>query len=284
MIPIYFVGGTHGHYLEFVLNTVVAKIPVDTPLPFNSNGAAHSKHYLETPVFKAVEGVKSDFQGSIVVIQAQHEDLLPWLCISYLRTGDFGVDPDMLEINTWNKMNNRDYIPVREHIKKHFFKDGQQFDQEHPDCPRGILREHFKLSFHNTNSMPNIVNNVPADANMFVFNYGDFYNFKNFCRSVKHLTSWWDSTTKIDFDKLSWLHQEFLSRQPFYNIRTRCDNTVEDILSGQQFRLPQLNIMQEAYIDYKIEQQTGRQLPVDNDKWFKHSSDIQHLLKEDGLQ
>jgi len=42
--------------------------------------------------------------------------------------------------------------------------------------------------------------------------------------------------------------------------------------------------MQEAYIDYKIEQQTGRQLPVDNDKWFKHSSDIQHLLKEDGLQ
>jgi hypothetical protein len=42
--------------------------------------------------------------------------------------------------------------------------------------------------------------------------------------------------------------------------------------------------MQEAYIDYKIEQQTGHQLPVDNDQWFKHSSDIQNLLKEDSLQ
>ena len=284
MIPIYFVGGTHGNYLEFVLNTIVAKIPVDTPLPFNTGGAAHSKRYLGAPVFKAVEGIKSNFQGSIVVIQAQHEDLLPWLCISYLRTGDFGVDPSMLEIDTWNKMNNRDYIPVREHIKKHFFKNGQQFDQDHPNCPRSVLREHFKLSFHNTDSMPNIVGIVPAGANMFVFNYSDFYNSKKFVDSVTRLSAWWDCTQEIDVDKLIWLHQEFLTRQPFYDIRTKCDHTVESILSGHQFRLPQLNVMQEAYIDYKIEQQTGHQLTVDNDQWFKHSSDIQNLLKEDSLQ
>lgn len=281
MIPIYFIGGTHGHYLEFVLNTVVANVPVSSPLPFNSNGAAHSKQYLDTPVFEAVEVVKSDFQGSIVVIQAQHKDLLPWLCISYLRTGDFGVDPDMLEINTWNKMNNCDYIPVREHIKQNFSRSGWQFDQEHPDCPRSILREHFKLSFHNTNSMANIVGNVPAGADVFVFDYSDFYDFEKFSNSISTLAAWWNNTTEIDANKLSWLHQEFLSRQPFYNIQDKCDKTVSDILAGQHFKLPQLNVMQEAYIDYKLEQQTGRSMPVDGDQWFQHSQDIQDLLKED---
>jgi hypothetical protein len=121
MIGVLFQGGTHGNYLEFVLNRFLAKIPVSNKLPFNNLGAAHSKNYLGEKQFQAHESREQVCNQPVVIVRVEHEDLLPLICVSLLRTGDFNTDPELLDIDTYNRMDNPDYRPVRDFIQQVFF-------------------------------------------------------------------------------------------------------------------------------------------------------------------
>ena len=114
MTYIDFQGGAHGNYLEFICNKFLAKVKT-AGLPFNSLGASHSKEYTSDIVFKAdhyfeYRGVKTEFTNSkIISIQINHDDLLPLSSISSLRAGDYNINNNQLEINTYNKWNNENY-------------------------------------------------------------------------------------------------------------------------------------------------------------------------------
>lgn len=129
MTYIDFQGGAHGNYLEFVCNKFLAK--VDTVgLPFNSLGASHNKKYISNLKFKAwhyfeYSGVKTEFTDSrIISIQINNDDLLPLSSISLLRAGDYDIDNNQLEINTYGKWNNKDHKWTLNTLIKEFF-DGQ---------------------------------------------------------------------------------------------------------------------------------------------------------------
>jgi len=53
-VPIDFVAGTHGHFLEFVLNKFFGITPFEAA-PFTSLGTSHSvsKEYQQTRLFRA---------------------------------------------------------------------------------------------------------------------------------------------------------------------------------------------------------------------------------------
>lgn len=121
MIGVLFQGGTHGNYLEFVLNRFLANVPVANKLPFNHKGAAHSKLYLGAQQFQAYESREKAQHQPVVIVQVKPDDLLQLICISLLRTGDFGTDPERLDIDTYNLMDNLDYRPVRDFIQRVFF-------------------------------------------------------------------------------------------------------------------------------------------------------------------
>lgn len=130
MIYIDFQGGAHGNYLEFVCNRFLAKVPVNKPTPFSSAGASHEKQYLADPVFRS--GHYSlcpdlyayyDPSGTIISIQIQQDDLLPLNSVSLLRAGDFNLDNDLLEIDTYNKLNNDSYRWMLDNIIAGFFQD-----------------------------------------------------------------------------------------------------------------------------------------------------------------
>lgn len=132
MIYIDFQGGAHGNYLEFVCNKFLAKTKTEG-LPFNALGASHAKTYLEPGVF-----VKDHYSfrqpgdtskttiannSNVISIQLNEADLLPLQSISLLRAGDRNIDPDQLEINTYNKWNNVNYQWVLDNLINGFFKD-----------------------------------------------------------------------------------------------------------------------------------------------------------------
>ena len=121
MIHIDFQGGAHGNYLEFVCNKIVG---ATVGSPFNSLGASHAKHYTGKKMFYAdhysfwPKPFKFD---KIISIQIDTDDLLQLQQISLLRAGDFGYDNNQLEINTYNKLNTREYKWVLENIVQNFF-------------------------------------------------------------------------------------------------------------------------------------------------------------------
>ena len=127
MIYIDFQGGAHGNYLEFVCNKILAKIKTNGPTPFNTLGSSHSKKYLEPQVFQmghySFESTPIPNNSKVIAVTVTNDDLLPLQSISLLRAGDRNIDPDQLEINTYNKWNNANYQWVLDNLINGFFKD-----------------------------------------------------------------------------------------------------------------------------------------------------------------
>jgi len=127
MIYIDFQGGAHGNYLEFVCNKILAKIKTSGPTPFNTLGSSHSKKYLEPQVFQmghySFQSSSIPNNSKVISITINNDDLLPLQSISLLRAGDRNIDPDQLEIDTYNKWNNSNYQWVLDNLINGFFKD-----------------------------------------------------------------------------------------------------------------------------------------------------------------
>jgi hypothetical protein len=122
MIYIDFQGGQHGNFLEFACNKFLAGIKSDG-LPFNSYGASHSKNYLDEKMFKAWHFFQEEVQltnSKIISIRINDDDLLPLSSISLLRAGDFNLDNNGLEIDTYNKLNTPQYRWVLDNIIEKF--------------------------------------------------------------------------------------------------------------------------------------------------------------------
>jgi len=123
MIHIDFQGGSHGNYLEFICNTI-AGVKIKDELPFTKHGTAHKKLYDSEKVFHC--GHYSYFKEpfiykKIISVQFAIEDLLQIQQISLLRAGEYNYDNDQLEINTFNKLNNKHYRWVLDTIVSNFF-------------------------------------------------------------------------------------------------------------------------------------------------------------------
>jgi hypothetical protein len=326
MTAIDFQGGSHGNYLEFVCNKFLAKIPVAIDTPFNSLGASHGKQYLDKKEF--VCDHYSVFKepippGRVVSIQITTDDLLALQCISLLRAGDYDINPDQLDINTYNKLNNRDYRWVLDNLCDKYFTDQiltsyqaiadpswpcitsiaeysqlpesirtecetvhglqlYQFGAESPDCPRYILREFFKFGFAKPNEHGFIVHQhlmqYNSEHNVYVFPYSSFYQLDTFTVEISKLATWMNVLFEPNSDFVS-LHNEFLKRQVYKTIKHDCDVIVDKIIHGDDFVLPKLNVVQEAYIDSRIEHLTGVSVPLNQTEWYSHSQQIRNLYE-----
>jgi hypothetical protein len=140
MIYINAQGGSHGNYLEFVCNKI-AGVATPGALPFNSLGASHNKMYCAPKVFCGLEhyGIHPELPSKVMAIQIAPDDLLPLNQVSILRAEDYGYDNNQLEIDTFNKLNNRHYRWVLDQLIDGFFADqiSQSYDAvKDPSWPK----------------------------------------------------------------------------------------------------------------------------------------------------
>ena len=325
MIHIDFIGGAHGNYLEFVCNRILGQVPTAAPTPFNALGGAHQKTYLGDIMFQCGHYSTKNISlvdATVISIQFTTDDLLALQCISLLRAGDHNVDPEKLEINTYNKLDNVHYRWVRENIISQYFNNQlvdsyqavadsswptittlaeylqlpnhireecekvhnlkfYQFDAEHPNCPRHILREFFRIGF----LQPNLHGLALNQAQMVYhkscqvrrFEFSKFYSLDQFIQEIHDLAKCLELVVDIDDVELSNLHQEFLKRQPFKHSKQYCDNIVSRIIAREEFELPNINVIYEGYIDARLQQLLGRTIPINEDGWFTHSLQIHNL-------
>jgi hypothetical protein len=215
--------------------------------------------------------------------------------VSLLRAGDYAIDNDQLEIDTYHKLNNMNYKAVLNNIKNSFFtnqisesynavKDSSwpdvttleefeqlpisikqecldqhhlellQFDKDHPNCPRHLLREFFQIGFENpavSGFMIEQEKMLYPGKDVYIFPFCCFYNTTLFVEQCKKIASW-ASLQFDDYNNIILLHEEFMKRQPYAQSKQKCDRLLAEFVAGNTSTLPKLTLMEEAYFNAQL--------------------------------
>jgi len=281
-IPIDFVAGTHGHFLEVVLNRFfnITTVKLD---PFNDTGASHrvTSEYLNSRIFVARHWFEdsvnqlSQFDRAIS-IQFDHDDLLLVSSISLLRAGDQGIDNDQLESSTCVKLDNDFY----QNLLKEILNAYPEVDIASGSIPRNILREFFKFGFSNPgiNGYWKKQQQMHYDIPVFVFKFKAFYDYNLFVSTLKELEIFIGLPFRVDHE-LEALHKKFLSLIPYVNDQTQCNTIVSAVQARQPQAIPPLTMLQESYINGQLENIYKKEMPFHNLKYFTSTEDVLQYLE-----
>ena len=278
MIAIDFQAGQHGNFLEFVCNKFLAQVPCSDS-PFNGLGAAHDKTYYGETIFKAEHfyATNKDILQSqkVLSIRLTEEDILPHVSIAFLRAEDRNYDNDQLEVNTYYKM--QTHPPFKAMIKNISNSYQLNLSRQNPNCPRNILREFYKLWFRNpswgfmTVQQEQMV--YPSTSDVLYFPFISFYDHDKFVEQLSKIAAWsdytFDNTTQFET-----LYKEFIKRQPYKHSKTDCDALLTRIFAGEEFDIPKLTLFQESYMNAKLENHYGVEMPFHPVVWFTNSQEI----------
>lgn len=288
-IPIDFVAGTHGHFLEITLNKYfdIACVHGET---FTSLGTSHvvSNHYVNTRLFRAEhwsEKFKSQLTNvsQLISIRFDQDDLLLLSSVSLLRAGDFGIDNTSLEINTVQQFSNQYYQPTLELM----YESYPFLNRSDPHIPRHVLREFYKFGFKNPESngyWKKLQQLTYSDqCQVFYFDFKDFYDQDRLIDRIKQLEIFLDR--KFTFSEDFYQHHEkFLSFVPYIEHKALCDNMVLHVQQEKNIPIPNLTLFQESYINAELENIFGKEMPFHQDKYFGSTKEItQYLAQGDSV-
>jgi hypothetical protein len=157
-----------------------------------------------------------------------------------------------------------------------------QWDEQSPDCPRYVLREFFKSGFlkpeeHGFMTCQRNNESYDRSYNVYRFPFSCFYDTEKFQQELEKLAAWGGFV--LNTQGLEELHKEFLEKQIFKDCKQKCDSLAAKIMSGEDFDLPQLHVIEEGYTESVIELTTGVALPEQRVTWFARSHDIFNIVK-----
>jgi len=232
IIPIDFVAGTHGHFLEIVLNKFFNTASVDFD-PFDDLGASHkvTNEYLDTRAFVAqhwFEQASAQLPkfDKMISIQFDQDDLLLVSSVSLLRAGNTGIENDLLEIDTVRKLDNKFYSSLLTEILTAY----PGTCDVNGSIPRNVLREFFKFGFFDPdmNGYWKKQQQMHYTIPVFVFKFKAFYSHTLLVDSLLELEKFLGMPLKLN-DELEKLHQKFLAKIPYVGNQAQCDDIVSAV-------------------------------------------------------
>ena len=124
-------------------------------------------------------------------------------------------------------------------------------DEHSPDCPRHILREFFELGFRLPEQAGFMVaqdKHIHTRCIVHHFPFSAFYDSDRFVTELKKIAELTYSRFDVSKPGILELHKEFLTRQPYKDVKNRCDELVRQKRADPDLTLPDLDVIQEAYI------------------------------------
>jgi len=164
-------------------------------------------------------------------------------------------DPSWPDINTISDFGN-----LPEHIKTECVEQHHlellELSEERPDCPRHVLHDFFMQGFLNPSEFGFIETQrkkmiYSTEFDVYNFPFDCFYNTTKFIQELKQIAIW-SELQYNNWDSLVELHIEFLSRQPYIGSKLRCDDFVKTLLINPDAEWPQLNLLEQAYINAQL--------------------------------
>jgi hypothetical protein len=151
-----------------------------------------------------------------------------------------------------------DFNQLPDHIRAECLEQHQlvllELSSEQPDCPRSVLREFFEIGFcypENSGFMTRQRLAVYDDsAQVYTFPFSCFYQKDQFMHEIDQVAQW--AGFVYNQDSVAALHDKFLDRQPYKDSKTKCDKIVAQLMEDPAIILPDVDLLEEAYINAKL--------------------------------
>lgn len=280
MEKIDFFGGTHGHFLELVLNLFVYRIEFPINDIFSSNGACHQmlKNANYHPMIKCNHysqlNHRFEAHDRVIEIYCNEEDMLPALVNSFVRAGDESIDICQLEIDTVQKLY---HLPKA----KKFLEDLVNEHGLQKNYSRSVIRNYFYAKFDVPEYGIRLFNKFTHKHHTHAFPFSAFYNLQQFYLELNRCAFF----LNMDFfpsENLNILWQQFIEINQGYHSQLRCNQIIHCVLTAQDMTTSNLNLIEEAWILYKISKifRCYDHPELNCDDFPKNTKDIAQILQQ----
>lgn len=331
MIPIIFYAGTHGHFVEFVLNKVIHGDKIHMSNPLGVVGTSHLQrtdaNYQSHKIFKCKFLEKYDYPADQPLLKIDFdssEDIFAFQ-LNLKRGEDYNIDPDTLEHMTYQKLFGKygpygkdscgpdkiindinkftdlaPYYNIKDeswpainsvddfyNLPKHILDEcinvfgykPIQITENHPNAPRWVLRSIFKSWFFDQSMRPStnllLINKHPTVYNLPL---RSLYNTDSFKQEIINIGKFFN--VKINLENFSdQVHQQFVDMVPYKESKFKCERIVNSISNHEHFQIA-LNVVEEGYVNYCIEQKFGITMPEETEHYFKDTNELSAFVKQ----
>jgi hypothetical protein len=253
MNKIDFFGGTHGNFLELMLNLFVYQIKFDqTQSFFNENGACHLKNKASSyePMIKQYHysffNEKFNPDDLVIEIHCSPSDMLAAVTNSFLRSGDQKLDLYNLHIDTINKL--RSMPKALKFLNNLLDQHGAQ---EH--YSKIIIRNYFYSMFAVPEFGIDMFNTFKHTGQKYIFPFYAFFDIEDFFLNL-NLCAFFLNQDFYPNDNCVSIWKEFIEHNQGYHSQLRCKKILKAILSKSSMKIDKLNLIEEAWIIHMIAQ------------------------------
>lgn len=246
-----FFAGTHGNFLELLINLFVYRIDFDIGASqFNANGACHVKNEQKGYYPKILchhytfLGRTFSPRDLVIEIHCEQRDMLAAMVNSLVRSGDEVMDITHLHTGTVKKLLQ---LP-----KAKPFLD--TLTQEHgirDNYPKSLIRNYFYSKFDIAEHGLDQFNEFSHVGSKMKFPFSAFYNLEDLYYHLNQCARFLNHEFVPDL-RLVTLWQDFMSCNQGYASAVRCQRIIHAVLAQQDMDMSGLNLVEEAWIMHRL--------------------------------
>lgn len=252
MEKIDFFGGTHGNFLELMINLFIYQVDYQETQLFNKNGACHVKNN-SADYFPRIKSrhfsyynIPFNTDDKVIEIRCSEKDMLIALTNSLLRAGDEVIDISNLENNTIEKLSE---LPKAKTLLEDLIKE----HGKHTNYSRSIIRNYFYSKFETPEYGVGLFNKFHHQGERLVFPFESLFNLEDFFLNLNKC-AFFLSMNFYPTDRTVKIWREFIQTNQGYHSQQRCNQAINCILVNESMDISDFNLVEEAWILYKLSQ------------------------------
>jgi hypothetical protein len=276
MIYIDFFGGLHGHFLEYSINALdddVKKVN-----PFTRFGTSHLPYIklLATAEHYSFCNIDLSTEKHIISIVTDFDDCLLINLLNFGRAGDYNFNLYNFEKDFAQKLKDTAHYQGFYKSLLHFGIDISRGDA----VPRSVLRESLKYNFIDPvkNSLMQVIAQQKYLQNSLQIPLKKFYSQDQYLDLMKKIVNYFQLPYTIDTTWYSNLWNRFILGNRAIEQTQESKEILDAVLNFKPMDIASLTVIQEAWIDAQLENQFGKEMPAEKDKWFTNTTDINKFL------
>ena len=276
MIYIDFMGGLHGHFLEYSVNSLDSTVRPNIFTEYGTSHNAYQKklaiadHYSQYNIILPKKS--SDYVISIIGVP---DDCLLINLLCYSRAGDYNFDLMNFNINLWDQLKGSTFENMIDQIDVAYNTDIRLTNS----VSRGILREYFKFNYkdYTCNNIINEINKQQYIDNSININFKMLHNFNTYILALEQIIEYTALPYTIDRVWYLNLWQEFISKVKPIEWNTTAHEVLDAIVNQTNLDI-NFNLLQESWLNARLELLYNKEMPFMQEQYFTNTHEIIEYL------
>ena len=273
--------GCHGHYLVYLLDRLSKRTPAIKQLPFNELGNSHNTvDYSGFINFVAASDHEDNinFKDKNIIKILYSDNILYYERVAMARAAD--ANRDIHSINS-------DISFLKSYNKEFYDKIHALYKINSNNVPKWLLRDAYKMGFLDWQNQGSVVTakqnikwieeNLAGQNNIHYTQVDVFFTTEKLKIELQELDEKFD--LDLSFDDFENIHEQFMDRNNFLKTYSETDAVLDAVKRQEDIPVPTLDIIQQAYVYAKLEQQYDFITMPITDSFFKTTKEITDYLK-----